>query len=215
MDRRPLKVRRATWAQMSAAWLARVGATPNQISILSFVFAVLAFVTFSLADEQRLYLLIAPVLVLARLICNLLDGMVAVEHKKSSPNGELFNDVPDRFADIFIILGVGLAIRRPEAFPFAPIQLAWIASVVAVITAYVRVLGKSLGTQSYFIGPMAKQHRMFLVMAASVVEFVSFNSTVAGMIFYLTLILLSGGGLFTVFRRLSKISSDLQEMKHD
>lgn len=41
---------------------------------------------------------------------NLLDGMVAVEHNQSSPNGELFNDVADRFADVFIIIGGSLAI---------------------------------------------------------------------------------------------------------
>ena len=32
---------------------------------------------------------------------------------------------------------------------------------MAVFTAYVRLLGGSLGMTQHFIGPMAKQHRMF------------------------------------------------------
>ena len=39
--------------------------------------------------------------------------------------------------------------------------LGWAAAVLAVLTAYVRVLGGSLGLTQHFIGPMAKQHRMF------------------------------------------------------
>ena len=41
--------------------------------------------------------------------------------------------------------------------------LGWSAAVLAVLTAYVRVLGASLGTTHQFIGPMAKPHRMALV----------------------------------------------------
>jgi phosphatidylglycerophosphate synthase len=34
-----------------------------------------------------------------RLLCNLLDCMVAIEGGKSAPTGALFNEMPDRFAD--------------------------------------------------------------------------------------------------------------------
>ncbi len=32
-----------------------------------------------------------------------------------------------------------------------------------MLTAYIRVLGGALGTPQYFTGPMAKQHRMFVI----------------------------------------------------
>ena len=47
-----------------------------------------------------------------RLLCNLFDGMVAVEGGKRSPNGDLYNDMPDRFDEdtvgtgFDVILGV-------------------------------------------------------------------------------------------------------------
>ena len=43
----------------------------------------------------------------SRLLCNLFDGMVAIEGGKKSANGDLYNDMPDRFADALFIIPVG------------------------------------------------------------------------------------------------------------
>jgi phosphatidylglycerophosphate synthase len=92
--RRPLKSRQKRWAQALAVRLARTGITPNQISVASFVAAPRAG---------------AAVGIQLRLLCNLLDGLVAVEGGKKTPAGELYNnDVPDRAADVAL-----LALRAP------------------------------------------------------------------------------------------------------
>ncbi len=41
-----------------------------------------------------------------RLICNLLDGMVAVEGGMKTACGDIYNDLPDRISDSLIILGI-------------------------------------------------------------------------------------------------------------
>lgn len=41
----------------------------------------------------------------ARLICNLLDGMVAQESGVKSSLGKIMNEVPDRYSDIILLLG--------------------------------------------------------------------------------------------------------------
>src|SRR5690606_16009298 len=51
--------------------------------------------------------------------------------------------------------------------------LAWLCALVAVLTAYVRVLGVSMGCPADFRGPMAKQHRMALLTVSFLVLFVS------------------------------------------
>lgn len=208
MDRRPLKVRGALWAQKLASVLSRLGLTPNLISIMSVIFASMVLVTGVLAKSNKYYFLISAVLIQLRLICNLIDGMVAVEHGKSSANGELYNDVPDRFADIFIIIGASLSIND-TGYLVSPLNIAWAASCLAVITAYVRVLGKSLGTSSYFFGPMAKQHRMFLLTIAFIFEFFISGSASTISILYGTIVVILVGSLLTIFRRLSVISKDL------
>ena len=97
-----------------------------------------------------------------RLLCNLLDGMVAIEGGRKTRAGDIFNDLPDRISDPLIIVPAGYAIT---SLPFGP-DLGWLAAVVALLTAYVRVLGHSAGTPDFFVGPMAKQHRMAVLTVA-------------------------------------------------
>lgn len=97
-------------------------------------------------------LLLCAACVQLRLLCNLLDGMVAVEGGKQSATGVLFNEFPDRIADTLLIVGLGYAAHLP--------WLGWLGALLAALTAYVRVSGGSLGLVQDFRGPMAKQHRM-------------------------------------------------------
>ena len=43
---------------------------------------------------------------------------------------------------------------------------------LAILTAYVRVLGGAIGTRQYFIGPMAKPQRMAVMTVACVLSVV-------------------------------------------
>jgi vacuolar-type H+-ATPase subunit I/STV1 len=84
-DRRPVKTRNSAWAASAARYLRQKGYTPNTISLFSIFFALLAglcFLTVWHSDNtllQRGLLLFAIAGIQGRLICNLLDGMVAVE----------------------------------------------------------------------------------------------------------------------------------------
>ena len=101
-----------------------------------------------------------------RLLCNLFDGMVAIEGGFKTKSGEFFNELPDRFSDAFIFIGDGVI--RAGLLP-ARGELGWAAAVLAMITAYVRALGASMGAGQHFIGPMAKQQRMALMTAACLI----------------------------------------------
>jgi hypothetical protein len=77
-NRRPIASRSAEWAKASAAFLARTSVTPNQISAVSVLFAAVgaALVAFK---HDAIGLIGCAAAVQARLVCNLLDGMVAIE----------------------------------------------------------------------------------------------------------------------------------------
>lgn len=90
-----------------------------------------------------------------RLICNLLDGMVAVEHGRAGKTGVFWNEVPDRFSDTVILAGAGLAAGS--------LSLGLAAALGAVITAYLRAAAAAEGFEQDFQGPMAKTHRMALM----------------------------------------------------
>ena len=159
--RRPLKTRSAAWAQRLAAALARSNVTPNQISVASLVFA--------LAGAALLAWYVSPwglvataAMIQGRLLCNLLDGMVAMEGGRRSAAGEIYNDLPDRLSDAVILLAAGYSV----AWPGFAHELGWSAALLAVMTAYVRTLGCSSGLPQDFRGPMAKPQRMFVMTVA-------------------------------------------------
>jgi phosphatidylglycerophosphate synthase len=210
--RRPLKSRDTHWARTLAGSLARAGVSPNAISLLSVACAALAgacYVAAAYAGSPWLrgvLYVLAVIGIQSRLLCNLLDGMVAVEHGKASLGGEIFNDLPDRFADAVLFAAVGYSVGGP-----AGVSLGWAAAVMAIVTAYVRVLGKSIGGQTRFIGPMAKQHRMALLTAASLLAAVLAHWGRDRRTFAMTLGVIIVGCAATVVRRLRLTAADLRE----
>jgi phosphatidylglycerophosphate synthase len=208
-QRRPLKSRNTKWAYVGAKTLFNLGATPNSISILSVVFAGAAGIFFFMSTEREHgwpFLIAGAIFVQLRLLCNLLDGMVAVEFGVKSKSGELFNDVPDRFADIFIILGVAYSIK---SLSYAK-ELGWIAACLAVITAYVRALGVATGAKAYFLGPMAKPQRMATITIAALLGIGERILNGSDYILFTALCLIAVGCLITTFRRLAAIRRELE-----
>jgi phosphatidylglycerophosphate synthase len=169
--RRPLASRSTRWAAFLSTAAVRIGLSADGISILSLVFAA--------AGSAALLWMPAPWNLLAcaagiqlRLLCNLLDGMVAIEGGRKSKVGALYNEVPDRVADSMFLVALGYAVGVP--------WLGWLGALAAAVTAYIRVLGGTFGLAQDFRGPMAKQHRMAtmtLGCVLGVVEFFFFDAT--------------------------------------
>ena len=159
-NRRPIASRSSGWAQNAAAALARANVTPNAVSSASVLFAALG-AGLLLAWPSAAALLVCAACVQARLVCNLLDGMIAVEGGKKTPLGPLYNEFPDRIADTLFIVALGYRCGLPE--------WGWFGALAAALTAYVRVFGGTLGLAQDFRGPMAKQHRMATLTIACLV----------------------------------------------
>lgn len=156
-NRRPLRSRSSRWASAAAANLAATSITPNQISVASVAFAGLG--AWALLQPAQVWpLLLCALCVQLRLLCNLMDGMVAVEGGKQSPVGGLYNEIPDRIADSLLIVALGYA--------GGIAWLGWCGALLAAVTAYIRTLGGALGLPQDFRGPMAKQQRMAVLTAA-------------------------------------------------
>lgn len=209
--RRPLAVRETGWARAVAAALARRRISPNAISAASMLCAAGAGV--ALATWTRCEGWTAALLLVAgaagiqlRLLCNLFDGMVAVEGGLRSPTGDLWNEVPDRVADTLVIVGAGYGVA---ALPHG-IELGWAAALLAMFTAYVRVLGASLGVTGLFLGPMAKQHRMALLTAASLGAAASAWTWDARWLLWGALAAVALGSALTVLRRIAAIATALR-----
>lgn len=175
-SRHPIKTRAAAWAQSFAAELARGGVSPDLISALGLGFSVIGFGAFALSGLSEgaarvVWLGLGLICIQLRLISNMLDGMVAVEHRRASRIGPIWNELSVPVCDtlFFIGAGYGALVAGPNLGP----AFGWLCAVLAAVTAYVRLLGASLGFPPDYAGPAGKIGRMALlsvIALASMVE---------------------------------------------
>ena len=211
IDRRPIATRNRKWAQAATAWLAARHVSPNAISVAGMCACIVAGIALAVTSiaEYRILWIIAALGAQLRLTANMLDGMVALASGRASKVGELYNEVPDRISDAAVFIGAGFAWG-------GNIALGYIATILAVFTAYVRAAGKIAGAPNEFCGPMAKQYRMLvitLICLYSAVtprswQIISFNDSQIGLM-TLGLALIIVGCVITVFRRVSRIARAL------
>jgi phosphatidylglycerophosphate synthase len=206
-NRRPLASRDSGWARTIARKLSTASVTPNQISMASMVMAAVAGLAFwqagmATGGSRIALLLVAALFCQFRLLCNLFDGMVAIEGGKQAPDGPFWNEFPDRVADILILVGVGYGVGLPA--------LGWAAAAFAVLTAYTRELGRNCGLPADFSGPMAKQHRMAVITAAAALSLLEplwsgHNQVLVGALWLIAI-----GAAITAIRRAANIVRKLR-----
>ncbi len=197
-NRRELKTRSKAWVGKLTHYLVKTNITPNQISLLSVVIALLSGLSFYCFSFHQTWgwLLLGAIFIQLRLLCNMMDGLVAVEGGKGTKSGELFNDIPDRFADVFILLGAGYACGGNFGA-----TLGWTVAMLAVMTAYIRTLGGSLGAPISFMGPMAKQHRMGTLTGITLLTIIETISWGTNYSLLIGLSVIAIGTLWTCYRR--------------
>jgi phosphatidylglycerophosphate synthase len=203
-----------------AAAVARAGFTPNSISVAGMLAGIGAGVLLGVTGrasaggwDERALLIGAAMCIQFRLVCNLIDGMVAVEGGRRSALGDIYNEVPDRVSDAATLIGAGYALGS------SPV-LGYVTACFALFVAYLRAIGKGCGMASDFSGPMAKQQRMCVVTLAAVLLAALpagwrpglgsvIDSPDAGIMFIALAIIITGC-VVTSVRRLSRLCTFLR-----
>jgi phosphatidylglycerophosphate synthase len=143
----------------------RLGIHPDIVSYASIGAAAGAGICFWQSMHWPWLLLIGSVLCFVRLWFNMLDGMVALAAGKASFKGEIINELPDRISDVLIFVGVAYSgLAHPAS--------GYLAAILALMTAYVGMLGQAVGAQRQFGGLMAKPWRMVVLSIGAVVTMV-------------------------------------------
>lgn len=183
-----------------AKFLAARKVQPNHISIAGIGFAIIGGGCFlALGHGQSVWLFVAAgICVQARLLCNMMDGLVAVEGGLKSNFGDLFNEIPDRVEDGIFLVCAGHAAHEPE--------LGWLCAALAVFTAYVRAFGGSLGHAQDFCGPMAKPQRMFILTLGCVCGIINLVVGGADHALNIALWIIAVGTVATSVRRILRLA---------
>jgi phosphatidylglycerophosphate synthase len=211
LNRRPMGLRSNALIVGLANRMRQKGITPNSVSIASAVISIAAGALLVASGRYSnlaaaVMLIVIPALIGLRGLCNLIDGMIAVEGGLKTKSGEIFNDVPDRVSDLFLFAGAGYAAFEQEW----AVPLGWTAASLSIATAYVRMLGAAVGSKQYFSGPMAKPMRMAVLSLGCVacgIERLMLNSTWT-MVAALAVIAL--GSLLTCVIRVRQIYIELE-----
>jgi phosphatidylglycerophosphate synthase len=205
-----MNTRSSRWAQDLARGLSRLGISANQVSLASIGVATLGatFLLWSAAGDRGAWLfLLAAAGIQLRLLANMLDGLIAVEGGSKTPTGELYNEIPDRVADVVLLASAGYASQHA----LCGAALGWSAAALAVGTAYLRALGARRGRPQDFCGPLAKPQRMFLLTLGCLF---SAGESFAGLppnALFVVLILINTGTLWTCIRRTQHLATGLRD----
>ncbi|MBX5159190.1 MULTISPECIES: CDP-alcohol phosphatidyltransferase family protein [unclassified Rhizobium] len=202
-SRRPIASRSSSWAIGMSARLARTGVTPNRISLLSILFAGIG-AALILLTAHPIAMICAAISVQLRLVCNLLDGMVAIEGGKKTKSGPIYNEFPDRIADSLLLVAAGYAC----AFAW----LGWLGALLAAFTAYIRVFGGAVGLPQDFSGIMAKQRRMAVLTAGLVAQSIETLISASHWSLILASAIIAAGSLVTCITRTKTLARSLERL---
>jgi len=211
IDRRPIKMRSAKLSIVAARAIVHLGITPNQVSVISSVFALWGATLLCAAPHLPgtmpiVAFVAAAACIQLRLTCNLLDGLMAVECDRQSKVGELFNEFPDRLSDVVLLAAAGYAAQSGQV----GVALGWLAAVLAVATAYVRAYGWRYLQKQDFSGPMAKPQRMFMLTVGSLLAAGQYGCALKSSIFLPVLAIVCLGSAITCAVRTTNIARAME-----
>ena len=142
----------------------RKNITANQITIFSVLFSLLIGVLFWFADTNSGLFLVLPIGLLIRMALNALDGMMARKYNQISKKGEVLNEIGDVVSDLFVFLP--LVKFLPEAIYPIIVFMA-----LGIINEMAGLMGKIVGTERRYDGPMGKSDRALLLGLFGILAF--------------------------------------------
>jgi len=131
----------------------RLGATPDQVSVLAFLLAILAGVAFYVATPTMY--LVGAILVFLNGWLDLLDGALARETGVDSPGGDLLDHVLDRYADVVIVAGLAAGIDQ--------YALGFAAVTGVLLTSYLGTQIEAVGLERQYGGLLGRADRLALI----------------------------------------------------
>ena len=150
--------------------------TANQITISSVLLSVVIGILFWNADSSKWFFLSLPIGLLIRMALNALDGMMARKFNQTSKLGEVLNEVGDIVSDVIIFFP--LIKFQPES-----LYLIIVFIVLSVINEFAGLIGKVVGKERRYDGPMGKSDRALILGLYGLLVF--FDVDISGVSVYI------------------------------
>ncbi|UCB60351.1 MAG: CDP-alcohol phosphatidyltransferase family protein [Candidatus Bathyarchaeota archaeon] len=170
-----VKKRMQSLLAAEARLLHRMGMTPNQVSGMGIFTAFLAAGSYWAVQQNHLFLLIAPILLLLSGFLDALDGAIARLYGEATVFGGFLDSLLDRYADACILVAIMIA-------GLCSIFWGSVALVGSFLVSYARARGEAAGSRMETIGLAERAERILVLGFASFVAFVRLEALNLGII---------------------------------
>jgi len=188
----------------SGSALACLGLTPNNVSMLSLIFALLSGVSYYYSPDSRLYLVAALVFVILNSFTDAVDGVMARQKNIQSARGDLLDHVIDRYADTFIICGIFFA-------GYAHWMIGTAAITGVLITSYMGTQAQAVGVGRDYGGIMGRADRLALIIMVTAANvfypFEIYSMQLLGWV----IVVIAITSHFTALQRFLRIWSEMEQ----
>ncbi|MGW8289006.1 MAG: archaetidylinositol phosphate synthase [Candidatus Bathyarchaeia archaeon] len=141
------------------------GLTPNHVSILGIVLAVLSAITYWQWKLDSFLLILAPLLMLASGLLDALDGALARQYGEATKFGGFFDSLLDRYADSIILCGIILGELTEVSWGLA-------ALIGSLVVSYARSRAEAAGVKMESVGLFERAERIVLLALVSFISYV-------------------------------------------
>jgi archaetidylinositol phosphate synthase len=137
--------------------------SPNAVSWSSLVAAGFAGLSFYVGGTA--YLVLALLLLLLSAYLDALDGAIARLTHKASVRGDFVDHVFDRYADVFLLVGVAFsAYCRPA--------IGFLALVGVLLTSYMGTQAQAVGQGRRYAGLLGRADRLVLLFIGGLLQLI-------------------------------------------
>mgnify|MGYP001279303147 CR=1 FL=1 len=133
-----------------------MGVKPNTLTLAAVLLSLSIGYVFWNASEHHSYYLFVSIGLLARMMLNALDGMMARVYHLQSKLGEILNEVGDVVSDIVIFFPLIM-------FDELDMKLAITFISLSVVNEFCGVIAKVVSGKRRYDGPMGKSDRALLI----------------------------------------------------
>ena len=144
--------------------------SPNTITwiglILAFVAGAIFFYSGFEGSKNYEFLIVGAVVVLVSGYFDALDGKVARIWNKSSKKGDYLDHVFDRYADVFIIGGIGISEWCNPYWSLA-------ALIGVLLTSYMGTQAQAIGAPRLYAGILGRTDRLVMATIFPIAQFIS------------------------------------------
>lgn len=159
--------------------LAKIGFTPNMMTVLSLVIAIAGGVAYALGG-----VLVGALFIIATGVVDMFDGAIARATHSETRFGATFDHVLDRYAEFFIVFGI--------VFGYSQWSIGFITLFGMVMASFTRAKAESVGgLKSCTVGLAERQEKLLLLILGSILtgffrEALSWSVVIVGILSHIT-----------------------------